>query len=156
MSYEALDQIADLYNPLLLLAALILTTLSCRGSQAPYTNWLKRIVLVGCGLALVYGVQYLDHRLQLWPRLGWDYSTHTAFAMAMVWPLWYYGRPPWRWVWPTSLVIYGVLMLYQRYHTLADMVSTAIVIFGLLLGLYRTTRLLPGTTKVGTLSVRQD
>jgi hypothetical protein len=72
--------------------------------------------------------------------LGWDYSTHTAFALAMVWPLWLYQTSHWRWLWPVSFIGYAGLMLVQQYHTLLDIVSTAVVMLIMLAGLQRLFR----------------
>lgn len=140
-SYETLDTIADLYNPCILLAAFVSTIWQWRRHEQKKLRWLTTsFIEVGIYVAVVYGLWFLDKRFGLWPSQGWDYSTHTAFALAMVWPLWLYQVSYWRWVWPISFVFYALLMLYQNYHTIADIASTTAVILLIMAGLQKLFR----------------
>ncbi len=140
MSFETLDFIADLYNPLLAICALIFGFWFGRYKLNKLKWAITYSIELLIYLTLVYGLGYLDSRFGLWPSLGWDYSTHTAFALAMIWPLWLYQYAKWRWIWPVSFVFYAGLMLYQGYHTLTDILSTSVVISILIGGIQRSLR----------------
>ena len=84
-------------------------------------------MLIFTGALIAYGLIFLDNKLQLWPALGLDYSTHTAVALVLVVYLLANSLKA-SWFWLTSLVGYVLLMLYQRYHTVADIMTTAIVV----------------------------
>ena len=81
LSYEQLDRVADAHNPLLgvMWALLCLAPLFRR--QWGYAS--ARFVVGICALLVAYGLMWLDNAAVLWPRLGWDYSTHTAVAVAL-------------------------------------------------------------------------
>lgn len=134
MSYETLDAIADSYIPLLffLLITVLLSTL-----YKLWPNW-KLVTahlqfLMGL-LVISYGLMFLDSVIGIWPHFGLDYSTHTAVALALVFSLCTLipGKRMWLAI---SFVAYALLMLYQAYHSVADIVSTVFVvgIFSLLL-----------------------
>ncbi|ABC27153.1 conserved hypothetical protein [Hahella chejuensis KCTC 2396] len=130
--YEILDAIADSYNPLIGLVTLALLA---------YTTWRRRWAAAGRlaltlfgGLAVVYSLQWLDHSLGIWPALGMDYSTHTAVAVVITLSL-IAAAPHLRIPALTGLLGYGLLMLYQEYHSVADLLSTALVIAPLWWGL---------------------
>jgi hypothetical protein len=125
LDYETLDAIADAYTPLLALAALalLLRPLFARHWQVLGA----RMTRLAAGAFVAYGLMFLDSRLQLWPAMGMDYSTHTAAALALVMFLAAHAPTTRRACW-ISLAGYVLLMLYQRYHTVADIVTTAIVV----------------------------
>ena len=130
--YQLLDAIADAYTPLLGLAWLATCLLSARhhGARAG----LARLALGLAGATVVYALAWLDARAGLWPRAGLDYSTHTAIALAFaaaILPRWPRARVPL----VGSLLAYAALMLVQRYHTPADIVSTAAALLPPLAGL---------------------
>jgi hypothetical protein len=124
LSYEFLDRIADTINPVL-----ALTTLA-----VPWVLPLRRrthpmAFLAGAALAIaaVYGLQALDQATGLWPTLTLNYSTHTAFAAALVTSLGFLERRL-LWLFVPVFLGYVALMLYQRYHSLSEIVTTTIVI----------------------------
>jgi hypothetical protein len=116
MRYDTLPLIADLYIPALLLSIAVI--LCKRPHKA------KALMALGISMIGVYGIRVLDQFTSLWPRAGWDYSTHTAFAAVCVWFLWRNLRHV---IWPWSLAGYFALMIHLRYHTLADILSTLAV-----------------------------
>jgi hypothetical protein len=59
--------------------------------------------------------------------MGLDFSTHTAVAVALVVSLCAIKPSTW-FGWVAVLFGYFALMLYQRYHTVADIVTTAAII----------------------------
>ena len=129
--YECWDQIADGINPALALIAI--GALAFSGGAKEYGRALWAMVLV-IGLMFVYLMQWVDRAVSIWAQWGGDYSTHTAFAVAVVGALSALGRR-WAIVFGSVFVLYVLLMLYQRYHSIADIVSSggllAIVVFGL-------------------------
>jgi hypothetical protein len=116
-----LDAIADSINPSLLVLALIAPWIQRR--RPPWAFW-------GCtflSLVVVYVIQFLDHQLMLWPRAGLDYSTHTAFAVAVIVSLGAFDRR-WFFILLPVLIAYATLMMYLEYHSLADILTAALVI----------------------------
>ncbi len=68
-------------------------------------------------LVIVYVILFADNRFDLWPRLGLDYSTHTAFAVAIITSLTVVSRR-WLLLLIPILVGYAALMMYLGYHSL--------------------------------------
>lgn len=125
-SYETLDLIADAFNPFLLLCVLILSAYDCLQAQLKIRCSLHAFVALLIVLVLVYGMLAIDNMLSIWPRLGLDYSTHTAFAAGLCFLLWRRSHRPSRYIWPISLLGYCALMRYQQYHTWSDMITTLV------------------------------
>lgn len=127
MNYENLDTIADAYIPLLL--AIYLGGL-IRILYLDWPNYRRSglTLLFGSGsLLIAYGIMFLDNATGIWPSLGMDYSTHTAVAFALIFSISLLF--PAKRLWLTgSLVAYILLMLYQRYHSLADILSTLLIV----------------------------
>lgn len=122
--YELIDAICDSVNPILLCTAVgvgIETLVKKNYKKAGVVFSL----LIG-GLLLVYGAMFVDTKLKIWESFGGDYSTHTAFAIAASiaisagkhWAKWLIG----------VFCLYVVAMLYQQYHSVLDIVTTALVI----------------------------
>lgn len=130
LDYAALDVLADSHNPLLAVVALALIVSAVaqrRGRLA-----LLRLAGVLAALAVVYGFKLADDRLGLWPRFGVDYATHTAVALAAATYL--VAQAPRLWAfWIASFAGYTWLVLHQRYHTPADLLSTCAAVAGPLL-----------------------
>jgi hypothetical protein len=126
MLYETLDTIADSVNPALACLALIFPWLdreAIRKKGSKWSFWARTLL----SLAVVYALMFTDNRLHFWPSLGLDYSTHTAFAVAVVTSI---GAMNYRWLFflVPVLVAYAGLMMYQGYHSLMDILTTALVI----------------------------
>ncbi|MDE1465291.1 hypothetical protein [Spartinivicinus poritis] len=133
LSYEVLDFIADSYIPLVIIYALLLIGLVAinKGLKLALTY----LLVLGAGIIPVYIIWYLDNRLQLWPTLELDYSTHTALALTVVVYLVIYKQKYVNYF-VASLIAYGLLMLYQQYHTLLDIITTAVVILPVALAIF--------------------
>jgi hypothetical protein len=94
------------------------------------SRWKQLIVhtsILIFGLLLAYGLMFIDARYQIWPTLGLDYSTHTAVALVMIIFLCIAVRK-YALVWAGSLMCYFLLMLYQEYHSIADIITTGLVV----------------------------
>ncbi|MCX4027373.1 hypothetical protein H0A36_24700 [Endozoicomonas sp. SM1973] len=133
LSYEVLDFIADCYIPLLIIYALLLIGLVAtkKGLKLALTY----LLVLGVGIIPVYIIWYLDNRLRLWSALELDYSTHTALALTVVVYLVIYKQKYVNYF-VASLMAYGVLMLYQQYHSLLDIITTTVVILPVVLAIF--------------------
>jgi hypothetical protein len=125
LSYEELDRIADSYTPLLAALSLLFIAAALYRRQwqvlgMRLAGWLGVVLFA-------YGFMFLDNALKIWTAVGLDYSTHTAVAFALVVFLSANIRKL-RWMWCGSFLSYLLLMLYQKYHTVADIVSTLVVV----------------------------
>lgn len=120
-SYETLDLIADAYIPLLAVISVAFILVPVRHMR--WRDMARRLFAFALLGVIAYGLMFLDVRLQIWPRVGLDYSTHTAVALVLVIFLSVVGLRLW-WLWLLSFLSYLLLMLYQEYHTVADMATT--------------------------------
>ncbi len=120
-TYQLLDAIADAFDPLLALLALGAPLLRRPRALRPALGY---YLATGLAIGVVYLVRALDLRFQLWESLGLDYSTHSAFATALVVSMAAFHR---RWAFPlfAALVLYFCLMLFMGYHTALDVVTSA-------------------------------
>jgi len=122
--YQIIDAVCDSVNPILLAVSIGLLL-----SQAIKRQCKRAFVGFGflvIGLGLVYGIQALDSKFLLWSAFGGDYSTHTAFAVAVSFSIAFSINKSLQII--GVLVIYMAAMLYQQYHSVFDMVSTLVTI----------------------------
>lgn len=127
MTFETLDAIADAYIPLLLVIFLIGLVNKFYKSWQNYRVSATYLLFLFGLLSISYGLMLLDKALGLWPAIDLDYSTHTAVALSLVFAI--CASSPARWMWlAVSMLTYAVLMLYQGYHSLLDIISTTAVI----------------------------
>lgn len=133
LSYEVLDAIADSYIPLLVLYSLFLIARKGINNGVKYAT--AYLLVLFAGILPVYLIMYFDILFKVWPMFGLDYSTHTALTIAVVAYLSVYNTK-YIYYFIGSLVGYCLLMLYQQYHTLLDIVTTAVVIYPIVLGIY--------------------
>lgn len=137
-TYETLDAVADAYNPTLLFICIMFSAFCYKENGLP--------VVIKCflGMFICYLVMFADMFLKIWPLLSLDYSTHSSIAFSLVYGLIHKRRVKsfFSLAFITSLVCYYLLMLYQQYHTVQDMVSTLIVIIPLIFYTYRRLDLL--------------
>ena len=123
MDAQLLDTIADAVNPLLALAALIWAFARSREARRALPPW-RFVAGLALGLVAVYTVHNLDLRLRIWPRLGLDYSTHSAFATSVATSLAVADRR-WAFALVPVLVGYAWLMVCQGYHSPSDIAAAA-------------------------------
>ena len=127
MTYEQLDTIADAYIPLL--AILLLSLMIKRLFSKDYLPAKQIALQTLFSIIVVYALMALDNSLKIWPSLSMDYSTHTALSLVLVMRLAAHYQDKWlRASFVMSFVAYLILMLYQKYHTLADILSTLFII----------------------------
>jgi hypothetical protein len=120
---SVLDAIADAFNPLLALFALILPFLRAPRRVRPI---LLYYVSAGVAIAMVYAIRAMDARLHVWAAMGLDYSTHSAFAASLAVSIMLYERRA-RVPVVALVVAYFALVMFLRYHTVGDISSSALV-----------------------------
>jgi hypothetical protein len=93
----------------------------------PIRRRLPFYIATGMSMAAMYLLAWIDNSLRLWPAFGLDYSGHTGFATVLLASIVLWHR---RLLIPSILALcaYAGLMLYQKYHSVADIVTTLIVI----------------------------
>ena len=118
-----LDRIADSVNPTLGLLAVALPWLRPY-RQPPLTAW-RRVGGALLCVGLAYAGQAFDNFTGLWPLLSLDYSGHSAVCVAWLVSI---AHLSYRWAVGAIAVgcMYAALMMYQQYHTFADIVTTAV------------------------------
>ncbi|HEY6645091.1 hypothetical protein [Povalibacter sp.] len=124
-TYELLDCIADSVNPTLGLLALSVPWLRDYRIQRPSSG--TRIAGAVMCVGIAYVGQAIDRFTGIWPALGLDYSAHSAVCVALLVSL---GHLSGRWRLASVGVgaAYAAVMMYQGYHTFADIVTTAMPI----------------------------
>lgn len=127
MLYQFIDMLCDSVNPLLLIATLAAAGRAFFLRRTRLVGWLMGSLIFG--LAVTYGLFFLDRSLGLWAGFGGDYSTHTTFALAAALPLWLFVG--FRRSLMVLLLVYAVLMVIQRYHSALD-ITTSAGAFGML------------------------
>lgn len=131
-SYDTLGTVADSYTPLLFIGCVI------RGAFR-FKNNDRLVSLKGfAGVLLCYLVMLVDNHFLFWESLGLDYSTHSSVAFALAY---FIVHREWRsgilrFTVVASLLAYYGLEIYQQYHSLADIVSTLVVIWPMMFGVY--------------------
>jgi len=132
VTYQQLDAIADGVNPALAILAFVLPFLVRPSRQYGRFAFL---LSTGVSMAAMYAIAWVDRAVGLWSAFRLDYSGHTGFAAVLVFSLFAWNRRL-----GTVLVIvlagYIALMLYQEYHTIADILTTALVIVPLTLAIH--------------------
>ena len=124
MTYQQLDAIADGVNPALAILALLLPFF-VRPSQQ--YGRLAFLLNTGISMAVMYAIAWVDRIAGLWSAFRLDYSQHTGFAAVLVFSLFAWNRR-FGAVLAIVLIGYVALMLYQEYHTIADMLTTVMII----------------------------
>lgn len=140
LDYQTIDALCDAINPSLFILSII--GICWHFKQRNIVTVKQQLLFLLSALLIVYGLKFVDHKLTIWPAFNSDYSTHTAFIIAMCAVLYRQFKRPFLWI-ATALVYMG-LMRYQQYHSWLDMVSTSIVISILLFALHH--QLKPRTT----------
>lgn len=125
-TYETLDAIAGAFNPaqaLIALATFVPLARRRRGREA-----LLRVAFLVAALALVYLGKFVLKPAFAWMGVGFGFSTHVAFGLALTAYLWIALAARWRAVWVATLLAYVALVVYQGYHALADVIATVVLL----------------------------
>lgn len=123
MTWDQLDAIADSVNPTLGIVALLWPWVFWRDS---FRRAVLSVVATLLSVAFAYAASALDTHFGWWPAMGLDFSTHTAISVSLIVSL--CSIKPSLWIaWTGVLLGYFVLMVYQGYHTVSDIVTTTAV-----------------------------
>ncbi|EAT13860.1 hypothetical protein HF888_10510 [Bermanella marisrubri] len=125
LSYSQWGLVADAYIPVLALITLIflLKELVKFNFQRP----LKQLLWIFISGCFVYGVMAVDQALNIWSAVGLDYSTHSAVALIFVVFL-VLQKSIAAVLSIVSFVLYAWLMMYLNYHSILDILTTALVV----------------------------
>jgi hypothetical protein len=119
---QFLDAVADSFNPLIAAFALALPLL--RKPRRPRA--IAAYSVAGAmAIAMVYVIRAIDAHLQIWDAMGLDFSTHSAFAASVAVSIGVFSRRA-RLPLLVLVLAYFGLELLLRYHTLADVLSSAL------------------------------
>jgi hypothetical protein len=100
-------------------------------------------------MGLMYAIGWLDAALAMWPSAGLDYSGHSGFVTVLVLSLFLWSRVVGTIAFGV-FALYAVLMLYQRYHTVADILTTVVVVAATTWGVHWTARKVSGPRAKGS------
>ncbi len=123
MLFRIFDGIADATNILLFVWLLVVLIMGTRSRAIGAPAWLASVL----SIAVVYIVKAIDGKLDLWERLGADYSTHSALAAALVVSLCFLA-PSRRAVALGVFAAYELLIFLLGFHSMLDIVTTLIVV----------------------------
>ncbi|PSU86678.1 hypothetical protein C0W35_22110 [Photobacterium kishitanii] len=129
MTFAQWAFIADLYTPIIVVVCIICMLLSARYRKSVGLWQLGGVLL---STAFIYMVMFLDNSLGLWPAFDLDYSTHTAIALVFIGYFMVY-TPKLSVLMILSMMGYAALMMHQKYHTLADIMTTTICVMPIIL-----------------------
>ncbi|WP_334428536.1 hypothetical protein [Vibrio alginolyticus] len=132
MTYQQLDVIADSYVPLL--GILSLLWFVRKGGSSGVRSAFIDVVTTFFGVLYIYTLMFADKYLSAFASIGLDYSTHTALALVFVVTLSFTGKAV-RFITILSMLSYCLLMLYQGYHTVADIILTGLLVLPVLVWL---------------------
>lgn len=123
--YDTLDNIADAFIPIIFGISLIILVYTLFGGHRKL--FYHQAILLLAGAIVAYGLMAIDAQFEFWPTLGLDYSTHTAVALVLTVFLCATLQKK------LSLLLvlflsYLLLMLYQKYHSFADIITTIVVV----------------------------
>lgn len=140
MSYATLDKIADSFIPVLGFFSALSVILGLRCTVSSIRKAGYRFIQLLLLVLIVYLLMFIDRSFGIWNKFGgMDYSTHTALSMVLTLFL-ANAHKKYRPLLLLSFTAYLLLMLYQRYHTVPDIVSTAFIVGLLSLGLLQVTK----------------
>lgn len=136
MSYEQLDLIADTFIPILILilfffwVRVFYTGLRSKNYRVFFAEFIFSLTL----MVIVYLFLWFDTLFFLFHRVSLDYSTHTALSSVLSINLILLSSSKrLKNIVLVGLVSYFLLMLYQQYHTIMDIVITLVFLFPVIL-----------------------
>jgi hypothetical protein len=125
LTYEQLDVIADAYIPILFIVSVFV--LSMGVSKLGFKRKLLEFGAIVISIIIVYIFMVLDNVFRIWPAFELDYSTHTALSLVFVVYLSSKNKTLLA-LSILSFLFYVLLMIYQKYHTIEDIISTSVVL----------------------------
>ncbi|OBU16917.1 hypothetical protein AYY19_14815 [Photobacterium aquimaris] len=130
MTFEQWAVIADLYTPIIVIVCVICMLLA--GRQHGLKDGLLQLGGVVLSAVFIYAIMFIDNVIGIWPAFDLDYSTHTAIGLVFIGYFMVY-RPKLSVLMILSMIGYAALMMHQKYHTLADIMTTTICVMPVIL-----------------------
>jgi hypothetical protein len=135
ITYQQLDVIADSYIPILFVISVFVLALDIFKSENKNNRKFSELISIIVSIAIVYLVMALDNNFGIWLLFELDYSTHTALSLVFV--AYLSSKSKTLLVFSVvSFLFYVLLMLYQKYHTIADIISTSVALMPVFLLLF--------------------
>lgn len=134
MNYQQLDAIADSYVPTI--GILSILWFVKKGFSSGVKSAFIDATTTLLGAIYIYTLMFADRAVGAFASIGLDYSTHTALALVFVVTLSFVGTKV-RLITILSMISYCLLMLYQEYHTVADILLTGLITLPVLVCLKR-------------------
>lgn len=124
---EFLAIVADIYTPLII-CLIVFELIFGDKSLALHKQALRfRLLLLICMICSAFAFMAIDNMFKLWPKLGLDYSTHSAVSLVLILFLCLL-KPSFIVYYVSSLLLYFWLMIILNYHTVLDILSTVLII----------------------------
>ncbi|SKC31483.1 hypothetical protein CZ809_00961 [Photobacterium piscicola] len=130
MTFEQWAFVADIYTPMIVIICVI--SMVQLGREQGMRSGLFALSGVLLSTAFIYAVMFFDNALGIWPAFNLDYSTHTAIALVFIGYFLVY-TPKLRRGMVLSMVGYAALMMYLKYHTLSDIITTTACVMPVIL-----------------------
>jgi len=127
MTYAQIDLVADSYIPILLCMIFLYLSLDLKSKNFLYFFALL-VRSIAC-VCVVYVMMFIDIQFSIFHRYDLDYSTHTALSSALLTCLVNSVESFWmKIVYFLSLNFYFFIMIFQKYHSLADIFFTLLLV----------------------------
>jgi hypothetical protein len=129
LSHQTLKIVADSVNPTLGILALAFPFAKWRGQWSPASRHIAITLVI---VALTYSLRAALGLEAVWAHWGMDFTTHGAICIVLSVSL---ASLSWQrsWIWGAIFVGYDILMVYQAYHTWADIGTTTALMLPLAL-----------------------
>lgn len=128
LSEYYLDFIADLINPFLAVFVVVISIVKLRKKEIATNFFWIFIFKTSLLVAMAYGASCLDRSLNLYGKVGLDFSGHGAIAISLFVSFCaLYLQKTILILLFSLLIFYAMLMIYLNYHSLIDIVTTTAV-----------------------------
>jgi hypothetical protein len=132
---EFLSIVADIYIPLIIFLIALELIFDDKSLVVIKKSLKFRLLLLIFMLCSAFGFMAIDNTIKLWPKLGLDYSTHSAVALVLILFLCLL-KPKFCIYYIASLLLYFWLMVLLQYHSVLDVFSTVLIILPFNLGIF--------------------
>ena len=122
-----LDHIADATNPLLGIALIVGLILLW---QRDKNNCSRIFIAAIVSIVLIQLIRVTEAHYDVWAHWAMNFSTHAAMTIAFCVPLALLWKRLW-WLFLAIFIVYDALMMLLAFHSLADIITTTLVILPL-------------------------
>jgi hypothetical protein len=125
LAFKILHLVANATNPLLGIALIVALFLLWQQNK-PYATGIFLATIVS--IVFINIIRVGEAHYDIWSRWGMNFSTHAAMTIAFCVPLALIWQKRW-WLFLAIFIAYDALMMMLLFHSLADIITTTIVIF---------------------------